>query len=127
MIPDKILILVIGFVTFICLLLFVVPVYFIWRHPRIDDADIRRLNSIGIVSLCLPFFSLAAIYLFLEIYEKTGSPLQAIVSLAMIGVITGIVVTFSGLTGMRLNALLGLMAGMVFCGIWMYLSNLLFA
>ena len=124
MLPENTFLLVLCFITFICLLLFLLPVYFIWFHPRFDDEDIRRINNIGMVILCLPVLVLVFIRMFIHIWEISGSVFQGIASIAMVILMTGIVAAYSRFTGIQAHVFLGMIAGLVFSGIWLYTGDL---
>lgn len=127
MLPDNTFLMVIGFFTIACLLIFLVPVYVLWFHPRLDNDDIHQLNNVMGFVLCLPFFILLFIKMFLFYWSKTGSTFQAAMSLAVIVFMMGVVSVYSKLTGIKINYILGAMAGMIFAGIWLYTDNLMFA
>lgn len=127
MFPSYALVLVIGFFTIVCLLMFLVPVYFIWYRPHLDTQHINGINTAAIVLLCLPFISLALFRLFNSILVKTGSPIQAGASVAMVLLLTAVVAAYSKLTGIKADISLGTVAGLVFCGVWLATSNLALA
>jgi hypothetical protein len=122
--PDTAVILVIGLLTFICLLIFLVPVYLIRYHPRLDNDDITRLNNIMVVVLCLPFLAMAFLKLFFFLWSETGSSTEAAVSVAMMIVLIGIISAYSKLTGIKSDITLGIIAGMLFTLIWLITSDL---
>jgi hypothetical protein len=99
----------------------------LWYRPHLDTQDINGINTAAVVLLCLPFISLAFFKLFNFIWEKTGSPIQAGASIAMVLFLTAVVAAYSKLTGITADAILGTVAGMIFCGIWLITSNLALA
>ncbi len=124
MLPENTFLLVICFITFVCLLLFLLPVYFIWYHPRFDDDDIRRINRIGMVILCLPVLVLVFIRMYIHIWEISGSVFQGIASIGIVILTTGIVAAYSRLTGIKADMVLGMIAGVIFSGIWLYTTDI---
>ncbi|NMB78172.1 MAG: hypothetical protein GYA23_03665 [Methanomicrobiales archaeon] len=127
MLQEKAFLLVIGFVTIVCLLLFLVPVYFIFYRPKLDTKRIERINGLAVLILCLPFLGMVLLNLFFFFWDKTGSMFQAAASVGMVLFLTMIIEAYSKFTGIKVDTTIGVSAGLIFSLLWLITSNLILA
>jgi hypothetical protein len=122
--PDNAVIIIIGGLIVGCLLIFMVPVYLLKIHPRLDKENITRLNNIVLFFLYLPVLAIILSDHFFLIWEESGSAIQATVSVAVIPLLMGTVYVYAKFTGIKSDINLGAIAGLMFSMIWLITSDL---
>jgi hypothetical protein len=128
MIPDILYPALTGGIAVFCLLIFGIPILLVRYHPSLDDKDVELINTMAVSFVVLLLLVRSAVDLLLIFWDKTGNFSQAlfwIAALTIAGLVSmGIMVLYTKLTGIKVNPMLGGLAGGSFITIWWITSDL---